>query len=523
LMEEMRQLGLQPNRVTFNELINAMVASGHDREDIWHVIAEMKDAGIQTNHVTCSILLKNLNARSAEKDVIRTMELIDNMEEPMDEVLLSSVVEACVRIGKPELLAEKLECLQGNAAVEINGSHTFGSLIKAYGHNRDLEGVWRCWKQMRNRHVTPTSITVGCMVEAVVNNGDTEGAYELVQQMQNDERCKVSLNSVIYCSLLKGFAREKKLDRAWSVYHEMKKLNMELSVVACNTLIDACARVARMDRVPAIMEDMRANGIEPNIITYSTTMKGHCQAGEIQTALAIMEDMRLNTNLKPDEIMYNSLLDGCAQNSLVEEGLRLLEEMQSRGVHPSNFTLSVLVKLLSRARKPLEQSFGLVRDITQKFRFKPNVHVYTNLIQACISNRQLPRALETLESMVKEQVQPDSRTYTIMVRACISQNKLDQAAAVLRGALGLPGALPGLSSTRWAVCQYMDHALVNETLVSLATRGSTKNLASSLLEDLKLCKQKVRVDATTRRQVSSEAQSAPAAATPPWRSKRQNA
>merc|ERR1719327_1559276 len=353
----------------------------------------------------------------------------------MDEILLSSVVEACVRIGKADLLTSKLEAFQKNSHIEITGSHTFGSLIKAYGHSRDLDGVWRCWKDMRNRHITPTSITIGCMVEALVNNGDTEGAYDLVQQMQTDGHCKVAVNAVIYCSLLKGFAREKKLDRAWAVYQEMKELELEMSTVACNAVLDACARTGRMERVPGIWADMRAHGIKPNLITYSTTMKGHCQAGDIQRGLALMEEMQRDTDLKPDEIMYNSLLDGCAQHNLVDEGLRLLNEMQAKGVNPSNFTLTMLVKLLGRARKPLDQSFHLVRDLSHKYGFKPNVHVYTNLIQACVSARQLPRAMETLESMVKEQVQPDSRTYQIIIRACISQNRMEQAAGLLRGAL----------------------------------------------------------------------------------------
>merc|ERR1719450_1590853 len=137
----MQTLGLQPNSVTFNELINVMVAARCSREDVWQVVAEMKKAGIKTNHVTCSILLKCLNARSPERDVKQTMALVETMEEPMDEILLSSVMEACVRIGKPDLLAAKLEAIQGNSRMEINGSHTFGSLIKAYGHSRDLDGV----------------------------------------------------------------------------------------------------------------------------------------------------------------------------------------------------------------------------------------------------------------------------------------------------------------------------------------------------------------------------------------------
>merc|ERR550514_918735 len=302
---------------------------GGIRPQIWEVVEEMKQAGVKPNHVTCSILLKGLNGTSSQQDVLATMELLNNMEEPMDEVLLSSVVEACVRIGKPDLLTAKLKQLQSSDAIAVNGAHTFGSLIKAYGHARDIKGVWRCWKEMRSRHIRPTSITLGCMVEAVVSNGDTEGAYDLIHQMHDDEQCRDSLNAVIYCSVLKGFCREKKLDRVWTVYDEMRTRKVDLSIVTCNTLIDACARCGRMDRAPGVLEDMKAHGIEPNVITYSTMLKGHCHAGDVQAGFAILERLKKDGKMKPDEIMYNSLLDGCAQNNLVDEAQRLLEEMQT--------------------------------------------------------------------------------------------------------------------------------------------------------------------------------------------------
>merc|ERR1719326_756450 len=208
-------------------------AQGNDdgeRPQIWEIVNEMKAADVKPNQVTCSILLKKLNSSSNQSDILKTMELINTMEEPMDEVLLSSVVEACVRIGKPDLLTAKLKQLQGDDTIALTGSHTFGSLIKAYGHAKDMDGVWRCWKEMRSRHIRPTAITLGCMVEAVVSNGDPEGAYELIHQMQDDESCRGSLNSVIYCSVLKGFTREKKIDRVWSVYEEMNKRKIELSI-----------------------------------------------------------------------------------------------------------------------------------------------------------------------------------------------------------------------------------------------------------------------------------------------------
>merc|ERR1719326_573178 len=118
--------------------------------------------------------------------------------------------------------------------------------------------------------------------------------------------------------------------------------------------------------------------------------------------------------------MYNSLLDGCAQNNLVDEGLRLLEEMQSEGVAPSNFTLSILVKLMNRSRR-LDQAFSIVEQITKDYNFRPNVHVYTNLVQACVSNQQFNRGMGILEQMVNERIVPDNRTYAILVRGSITK------------------------------------------------------------------------------------------------------
>eukprot|EP00929_Paragymnodinium_shiwhaense_P084575 TRINITY_DN45228_c0_g1_i1.p1 TRINITY_DN45228_c0_g1~~TRINITY_DN45228_c0_g1_i1.p1 ORF type:complete len:1115 (+),score=307.20 TRINITY_DN45228_c0_g1_i1:231-3575(+) len=502
VMEEMKKDGLQPNRVTFNELINSIVHKGHEmrmanRATIWQLIDEMQAVGVKPNQVTCSILMKSLTNKSQENDIVRTMDLINVMEEPMDEVLLSSVVEACVRVGRPQLLASKLRQLQSSDGLSVNGSHTFGSLIKAYGYAKDVDGVWRCWKEMRSRHIRPTSITLGCMVEAVVNNGDTEGAYELIHQMQEDDRCKSALNSVIYCSVLKGFTREKKVERVWAVYEEMCANKVELSIVTYNTLIDACARSGRMDHVPNILQDMDRANIKPNVITYSTMLKGHCQRGDIQMGFKLLEQMKTDAKLRPDEIVYNSLLDGCAQNGLVDEGLSILEGMQKEGVIPSNFTLSVLVKLMSRARN-LEMAFNLVEELSTKYKFQVNVHVYTNLIQACISNRALNRGIGVLQKMIKERVAPENRSYAILIRASLQLGQFEQANGLLRGALGLAGALPFLDYQAIAICNQLESALVNETLVGLAEH---KDIALPLLAAIRQDKPKIRIDSATQRRL----------------------
>lgn len=503
LMQTMKEEGFQPNQVTFNELMNAMASkSGYgQRKQMWDVVDEMTNNGVIPNQVTISILLKNLNSYSGESDILRTLNLIKCMVEPMDEVLLSSVVEACVRVGKPELLESQLKQLQESAPVAINGSHTYGSLIKAYGYARDLKSIWRCWGEMRSRHIKPTSITLGCMVEALVNNGDTEGAYDLIHQVQEDTECRSVLNSIVYCSLLKGFTREKKVDRVWTVYEEMKKMSAEVSIVTFNTLIDASARCGNMERLNTILQDMKTQGVKPNLITYSTMLKGHCQSGDVQSGFRIMEQIRNDPELKPDEIMYNSLLDGCAQNNLVTEAFELLNQMQDEGIPPSNFTLSILVKLMNRARR-VDQAFSLVKDITSKYNFQPNVHVYTNLVQACVFNQQLPRAMSILEEMIGKKVAPDGRTYSILIRANMTKGLFEQAAGLIRAALGLPDAPTSLQQPA-ARCTTLDYGLINETLSTIADRGHAKDVAVPLLTSIRQSSPKVRIDQSTQRKVMS--------------------
>mmetsp|Transcript_9414 Transcript_9414/g.29064 ORF Transcript_9414/g.29064 Transcript_9414/m.29064 type:complete len:1016 (-) Transcript_9414:212-3259(-) len=505
LIAQMKEEGFQPNHVTFNELVNGMISKGSQaqRAEVWEVIREMKELGVHPNQVTCSILLKKLNSYSSQDDIKETMALINEMQEPIDEVLLSSVVEACVRIGQLDLLASKLKQFQGSDAVAISGSHTFGSLIKAYGHARDIDGVWRCWKAMRSRHIRPTSITLGCMVEAVVNNGDTEGAYELINEMHQDEQCKTTLNSVIYCSVLKGFTREKKLNRVWSVYKEMLERGIDLSIVTYNTVIDACARCCRMDRLTELLDDMNRHGVQRNLITYSTMLKGYCQMGDIQKAFEIIEQMKKDINKKPDEIMYNSLLDGCAQANLVDQGLSLVDQMEKEGVPPSNFTLSLLVKLMNRTRK-LDRAFTLVHDISKRHGFLPNVHVYTNLVQACIAHRQSARALSTFEEMLSKGVRPETRAYAVLIRMSLSSGHVDQAVGLLRAALGLPGVpsfISGMEAV--AVCNNLDRGLVGEVITAVTNTDRSQELAVPLLSDIRRHASWVRVDAAVQRKVMS--------------------
>merc|ERR1719191_1047482 len=480
LLAEMSENDIQANQVTYNEMLNALVTT-KDRQGMWALVREMNAMGMRPNSVTCSIILKSLTAHSATDDVRQAMALIDNLHEDMDEVLFASVIEACVRVGQLDLLSSKLQQYAGLGGLAGLTAPTYGSMIKAYGRARDIERVRELWCEMRRRNVTPTSITLGCVIDALVNNGFPDEALSLVREMKEDDMCKDILNTVIYSTLLKGFAQARQPGRVQEVFEEMKEMGIACNTVSYNTVLDANARTGKMDRADELFREMVASGISPDVITYSTLVKGYCQSGDIDQGFQVLKEMVANGVHEPDEILYNSLLDGCAKQHRVDDALKLVEDMHKNNVRPSNFTLSILVKLLGRSRR-LNQAFAMVEETCKRFDLQANIHVYTCLIYACFQNRQMPRALQLHDSMITEAgIEPDERTYAVLARGCLSAGSYEKAANVVRAAyrlnpqgLVVPQRGPGIESR-----------VLEEVMNALSGAPNAEQLAVPLLADLR--------------------------------------
>merc|ERR1719420_2342938 len=205
-------------------------------------------------------------------------------------------------------------------------------------------------------------------------------------------------------------------------------------------MLNAFAKCGDMHKVPKLLEDMKAATppVEPDIVTYSTMVKGFCAAGDVDKGMQLLRDMAEDGKLAPDEVMFNSLLDGCARQHRLDDALRLLDNMKEAGVAPSNYTLSIMVKLLGRARR-LNQAFSMVKSVCDEHGFRANIQVYTCLIQACFHNRHTAKALALHDQIVAEGCALDQKAYVALVRGCLQAGIVDKAAAVVRCAFHLPG------------------------------------------------------------------------------------
>ncbi len=91
------------------------------------------------------------------------------------------------------------------------------------------------------------------------------------------------LNTIIYTTLIKGFSKSFKLDKALEIYTTMRKDDkIKPNNVTFNSLLDCCVRCNDINRATQIFYEMQVSGVRPDLITFSTMIKGFCKEKNIE-------------------------------------------------------------------------------------------------------------------------------------------------------------------------------------------------------------------------------------------------
>jgi len=422
ILQEMRDLELRPNQITYNSLINFAISKGNVNE-AWSFVEHMAKENVPVDHFTCSIMMKGLRHSSKPEDVDRTLGLIERSAVTPDEVLVNTLLDSCIRLKDVNRLTAALKTFRGSGVVP--SEHAYGTVIKAYGHARAVDEAWATWKEMLARKVSPTESTVAAMVDACVANGAASDARAVLADLRASGRSAAAP----YLALLKGFAQKKEMAPALELYADMQECAIDLTAAAFNALIDVCARCGDVEQAAKVFRDMCARGVTPDLTTYSTIIKGYVVQGDLEQAIQLFTLMR-KRGVAPDAVLFNSLLDGCARKQHVSLAGHILSDMESSNIAPSNFTLQILVKLYGK-NHDIDTAFSYVDALPAKYGFEPNAQVYTALMAACVSTGHIGKAAEVFHKIQT----PDAKAYTTLIAGYLKNQDVELAVRLLQQAL----------------------------------------------------------------------------------------
>ena len=230
-------------------------------------------------------------------------------------------------------------------------------------------------------------------------------------------------DEVLFNSLLDGCSKNGKIDLAFQIFRQMQTELIPASTITFNSLIDACIRSENDARAWELLDQMERSNIQPDNFTYSTLFKGirsEKQSKELDKAFELLQNLKsslnAHSNFRPDEILYNVLLDACINCKQLDRAISLFNEMRAPTslIHPDEISYNTIIKGCSQYRN-VSKAFEVFHHMKQS-RLHPNDVTYNSLIDVCVRSGDMQRAWFLLSEMQENGIHPDNFTYSTLIK-----------------------------------------------------------------------------------------------------------
>lgn len=440
---------------TFNTLIDAYVECGALNQAL-NTYEDMKNYSSDTEKqfklteekeitkvlkpdiYTYTTLIKGLKIDpNQEENLTKILDIYENIKTgkiegiKVDEYLVNSVLDACVRFNKQE---KAISIFGELSELNIKPSViTYSILLKTYAASGNLEKATELFNKMKLEEVKPNEVIYDCLLNCAIKTQRLDMMKEIYDSMIKD---KITPNGIIYSTLVKGFNRTKNYNMAFQLYENMSTQQLEkVDIVFFNALLDCCVEGNNPNKMIELYSFIKQKSeaskdlFQPTVVTYSTLLKGYTKFNLHHEAQALYNQTISNSNIYVDEVFFNTMADYWAKIKDADKVLEILQKMKERKVIKSSVIYSILIKLYSTLGN--EDSAIKAYDEMKKEGLKPTLITYTAVMQMFIKNKKMDYAINVFYEMRSNDIAIDAVTYNFIINGCSFNKKLEKAIEIL--------------------------------------------------------------------------------------------
>ena len=292
--------------------------------------------------------------------------------------------------------------------------------------------------QLQKNNVQPDVSTINTLLDTCSKLSDFKNFNRLCELMIDSESNLMPTlpisNIVTFNIILKGINLEMcKLDFAERgifckgkveiLIQEITKRNLKPNDITLNTIIDIMIESGNFDLAWKYFDDMEnVYEVEPDIYTYSTLLKSiknyEPDQKNIERAFEILKIVKLSKTkgIKPDEIIYNCILDTCVKYGKMEQAENVFLDMKEALIAPSRITYAIMIRGYGNDYK-LQKSFEVFEEMKAR-NITPNEIIFGCLLNACVKCNKIERACQVYEEIKSgsSQIQMNNVLYSTLIK-----------------------------------------------------------------------------------------------------------
>ncbi|CAA7037784.1 unnamed protein product [Microthlaspi erraticum] len=432
---EMDSLGYVENVNTFNLVIYSFCKEGKLLEAL-SVFYRMLKCGVWPNVVSFNMMI---DGACKSGDMVFALRLLWKMGVMSgsfvspNAVTYNSVINGFCKVGRLDLAERIRNVVMVKSGVEWN-ERTYGALVDGYGRGGSLDEALRLCDEMTSKGLVANTVICNSVVYWMFMEGDVEGAMLVLSDMV-DKRMEIDrfTQAIVVRGLFRNGCveeavkfREEKLVVEDVVCHNtlmhhlvtcgdqilgsMVVRGLDLDVVSFATLIDGYVKEGKLEKAVEVYDGMVKMKKTPNLVVYNSVVNGLCKRGLVGAAEAVVEAME-----RKDVVTYNTLLNESLRSGNVEEAVDVLARMVNQegerlvSVVTYNIVINHLCKFgcYEKAKEVLEVMVerGVVPDFV----------TYGTLITSFSKNRGEEEVVELHDYMVLHGVTPHEQIFRSVV------------------------------------------------------------------------------------------------------------
>ncbi|ERN20102.1 hypothetical protein AMTR_s00066p00041260 [Amborella trichopoda] len=268
---------------------------------------------------------------------------------------------------------------------------------------------------------------------------------EAIEELGRLKDCGNRPSRTTYYALIQVLLLANQLELASQVYTEMGNAGLNLDGFTLGCFARTLCKAGKWREALNIIDK---EDFVPDTVLYNKMISGLCEASLLEEAISFLHRMRSNSCF-PNVVTYRNLLMSFLKAGQLNRCRRILNQMTSEGLHPSPSIFNSLVHAYCKSRE-----FAYAYKLVKKMRVcgcRPGYVIYNILIGGIFGREDPPtiEAMELAERVYEEMLDAGCVLNKVNVvgftRCLCARGKFEKAIVVIRD-LMTKGFIPDSST-----------------------------------------------------------------------------
>ncbi|KQK11645.1 pentatricopeptide repeat-containing protein At3g13880 [Brachypodium distachyon] len=325
-----------------------------------------------------------------------------------DRFTYAAALAACSRAGrlKEGKVVHALAVLEGLA----EGVFVSNSLVSMYARCGDMGEARRVFDVTEERD----DVSWNSLVSGYLRVGAHEEMLRVFALMR---RCAMGLNSFALGSVIKCCSGGDGSVRgiAEAVHGCVVKAGLDTDLFLASAMVDMYAKRGALSEAVALFKSV----LDPNVVVFNAMIAGLCRDEAavhkevVREALSLYSELQ-SRGMEPTEFTFSSVIRACNLAGDIEFGKQIHGQVLKHCFQGDDFIGSALIDLYFNSAC-MEDGFRCFRSVP-----KQDVVTWTAMISGCVQNELFERALALFHELLGVGLKPDPFTISSVMNACAS-------------------------------------------------------------------------------------------------------